>query len=141
MVGNISRPGRAATSCACGALIKSLGEIKRDGLVCSCKQPGGARAAAAAPALLVPPLRLALVCAGWQPCGTPSTFLLPSPGPVHSPYRLLPPFPATRHAVHDPEDIEYSILKQRLARRLEFEGLTDADLERLDLVGLTQVRP
>jgi hypothetical protein len=41
VVGNISRPGRSAMSCACGALIKSLSEIKKDGLTCSCKTPGG----------------------------------------------------------------------------------------------------
>jgi len=41
VVGNIARPGRAAMSCACGAIIKSLGDIKRDGLTCSCKPPGG----------------------------------------------------------------------------------------------------
>ncbi len=42
VVGNISRPGRSAMSCACGALIKSLSDIKRDGLTCTCKPPGGA---------------------------------------------------------------------------------------------------
>ncbi|GAB4814589.1 hypothetical protein N2152v2_001635 [Parachlorella kessleri] len=81
VVGNISRPGRAAMSCACGALIKSLGDIKKDGLTCSCKPPG----------------------------------------------------------VHDPEDVELSILKQRLARRLEFEGHTDSSIEGVDLVELTKV--
>ncbi|GAB4818999.1 hypothetical protein N2152v2_006045 [Parachlorella kessleri] len=81
VVGNIARPGRAAMSCACGAIIKSLGDIKRDGLTCSCKPPG----------------------------------------------------------VHDPEDVELSVLKQRLARRLEFEGQTDASIEALDLAELTRV--
>jgi hypothetical protein len=43
--------------------------------------------------------------------------------------------------VHDPIDIELSILKQRLARRLEFEGQTDASVGALDLVELTKVGP
>ncbi len=43
-------------------------------------------------------------------------------------------------AVHDPEDIELSILKQRLARRLRAEGHTDESVVNLDLVGLTNVR-
>ncbi len=41
-VGNISRPGRPGMSCACGAVIKSLADFKKDGLSCSCKEPGGA---------------------------------------------------------------------------------------------------
>lgn len=41
--------------------------------------------------------------------------------------------------MHDPLDTEYSILKQRLARRLEFEGHTNSTLGRLDLVELTKV--
>ena len=40
-VGHISRPGRPGVSCACGAVAKALGDIKRDGLVSSCKPPGG----------------------------------------------------------------------------------------------------
>ena len=36
--------------------------------------------------------------------------------------------------------MEFSILKQRLARRLEFEGHTDASVEALSLVELTKVR-
>ena len=40
-VGNISRPGRAGMSCACGAVIKTLGDLKSEGLTCNCKQPGG----------------------------------------------------------------------------------------------------
>lgn len=39
--------------------------------------------------------------------------------------------------VHDPLDPEFSILKQRLARRIRFEGL---DIETMDLVGMTKVR-
>ncbi len=42
--------------------------------------------------------------------------------------------------MHDPEDVELSILKQRLARRLEFEGHTDSSVEGVDLVELTKVR-
>ncbi len=41
VVGNISRPGRAGMSCACGAVIKTLGDLKSEGLTCNCKQPGG----------------------------------------------------------------------------------------------------
>ena len=41
--------------------------------------------------------------------------------------------------MHDPEDVELSILKQRLARRLEFEGHTDASIEGVDLTELTKV--
>ena len=39
-VGAISRPGRAGDSCACGALIGSLVQIKDAGLAASCKKPG-----------------------------------------------------------------------------------------------------
>jgi len=41
--------------------------------------------------------------------------------------------------VHDPEDVELSVLKQRLARRLEFEGHTDTSIGGLDLAELTRV--
>ena len=41
VVGNISRPGRAGMSCACGAVIKSLSDFKSEGLTCNCKEPGG----------------------------------------------------------------------------------------------------
>lgn len=43
------------------------------------------------------------------------------------------------HAVHDAENPEYSILKQRLARRLQSDGKTD--VSSLDLVELTKVSP
>jgi hypothetical protein len=49
VVGNISRPGRSSISCACGAVIKALGDIKRDGLTCSCKPAGGEPAGALGP--------------------------------------------------------------------------------------------
>ena len=39
-VGAISRPGRAGTSCACGALAKCLGEFKAEGYECNCQVPG-----------------------------------------------------------------------------------------------------
>ncbi|GAB4823828.1 hypothetical protein N2152v2_010874 [Parachlorella kessleri] len=81
VVGNISRPGRSGMSCACGAVIKALGDIKSEGLNCNCKEPG----------------------------------------------------------VHEPLNIEFSILKQRLARRLVAEGQTDESVGSLDLVGLTKV--
>ncbi|GAB4813693.1 hypothetical protein N2152v2_000739 [Parachlorella kessleri] len=81
VVGNISRPGRAGMSCACGAVIKALGDIKSEGLQCNCKEPG----------------------------------------------------------VHEPLNIEFSILKQRLARRLVAEGQTDQSVTNLDLVELTKV--
>ena len=35
--------------------------------------------------------------------------------------------------------MEFSVLRKRLARRLEFEGHTDASLAGLDLVELTKV--
>ena len=60
----------------------------------------------------------------------PSTALLPYPPPL----ALFPP------AVHQPLDIEYSILKQRLARRLRFEGHDDTTLGEFDLVDLTKAR-
>ncbi len=41
--------------------------------------------------------------------------------------------------MHDAADVEFSILKQRLARCLEFEGHTDATLDSLDLVQITKV--
>jgi hypothetical protein len=40
---------------------------------------------------------------------------------------------------HDPLDPEYSILKQRLARRIRYEGLTGADVAALDLCEMTRV--
>lgn len=42
MVGHISRPGRSSVSCACGALIKSLGEIKKQGIQGCRGENGGA---------------------------------------------------------------------------------------------------
>ncbi|GAB4813171.1 hypothetical protein N2152v2_000217 [Parachlorella kessleri] len=80
-LGHISRPGRPGVSCACGAVAKALGDIKRDGLISSCKPPG----------------------------------------------------------VHEAGDVEFSILKQRLARRLEFEGHTDGSVKTLTLADLTKV--
>jgi len=74
---NISRPGRPGTSCACGALIKCMGELKADGVEKSCKVPG----------------------------------------------------------VHDPLDPEYSILKQRLARRIRWE---QQDIQNMDLADITK---
>lgn len=41
--------------------------------------------------------------------------------------------------MHEPLDIEYSILKQRLARRLQYEGESDDAVGGLDLVGITKV--
>ena len=41
--------------------------------------------------------------------------------------------------MHEPLDIEFSILKQRLARRLVAEGQTDDSVGKLDLVELTKV--
>ena len=43
------------------------------------------------------------------------------------------------NAEHDALDPEYSILKQRLARRIRHDGLTDADIAEMDLVGITKV--
>ncbi|KAJ9506074.1 hypothetical protein QJQ45_016619 [Haematococcus lacustris] len=76
-VGAISRPNRAATSSACGALIACTGDLKKDGLEAASQVPG----------------------------------------------------------VHDPLEPEYSILKQRIARRLRHEG---ADSSKLDLVAVTK---
>ena len=42
-------------------------------------------------------------------------------------------------AEHEPLDPEYSILKQRLARRIRHDGGTDADLANMDLVDITKV--
>jgi len=77
-VGNISRPGRSGSSCACGALVKCLSELKNEGVSNNCKVPG----------------------------------------------------------VHDPLDPEYTILKQRLARRIRYEGL---DVSTMDLTQITAV--
>jgi hypothetical protein len=43
-------------------------------------------------------------------------------------------------AVHEPKDPEYSILKQRLARHMRHEGLSEDDVQSLDLVEMTKVR-
>ena len=43
------------------------------------------------------------------------------------------------NAEHDALDPEYSILKQRLARRIRHDGLTDVDIAKMDLVGITKV--
>lgn len=77
-LGAITRPGRAAKSCACGALIKCLGELKGQGVAENCRTPG----------------------------------------------------------VHDAEDPEYSILKQRLARRIRYE---EQDVATMDLAEITKV--
>ena len=80
-VGAISRPGRPGASCACGALIGSLVQIKEAGLAASCKKPG----------------------------------------------------------VHDYADPELSILKQRLARRMRYEGWTEQQVQEMDLVDITKI--
>jgi hypothetical protein len=41
--------------------------------------------------------------------------------------------------VHEPLEPEYSILKQRIARRLRHEGHTDQSVRGLSLTQLTQV--
>lgn len=41
--------------------------------------------------------------------------------------------------VHDPENPEYSILKQRLARLIQADGKTEADVQNMSLVDLTKV--
>lgn len=46
----------------------------------------------------------------------------------------------TNRAAHDPNDPEFSILKQRLARRLKQEGVSDDEGKNLDLVALTKAR-
>ena len=45
-----------------------------------------------------------------------------------------------RGAEHDVNDPEYSILKQRLARRITQEGLSDDDVQRMDIADLTKAR-
>ena len=42
-------------------------------------------------------------------------------------------------AVHDAENPEYSILKQRLARTLKADGYNEASVQKLDLITLTKV--
>jgi hypothetical protein len=42
--------------------------------------------------------------------------------------------------VHEALDPEYSILKQRLARRIRHDGLTDKDIANMDLVQITKVQ-
>ena len=42
--------------------------------------------------------------------------------------------------MHEARDPEYSILKQRLARRMRYEGTDEADVQKMDLVDLTKVR-
>ncbi len=41
--------------------------------------------------------------------------------------------------MHEALDPEYSILKQRLARRMRYEGMTEKDVEKMDLVQITKV--
>ena len=43
-------------------------------------------------------------------------------------------------AEHEPLDPEYSILKQRLARRMRYEGMVEDGLSTMDLVQVTKVR-
>ena len=43
------------------------------------------------------------------------------------------------HAVHEPENPEYSILKQRLARNLKFNGYDETTIHKLTLIELTKV--
>ena len=43
-------------------------------------------------------------------------------------------------AVHDCLDPEFSILKQRLARRMEHEGFDEDQVQALDLVQITKAR-
>lgn len=67
-------------------------------------------------------------------CGMqqPHSSLAPKPCPIDR-----RPAPCAC-AVHQPLDIEFSILKQRLARRLRFEGHDDHSVGGLDLVALTK---
>lgn len=48
-------------------------------------------------------------------------------------------FQACAGAGHDPKNPEYSILKQRLARRLQTDGASESDIKAMDLVFLTKV--
>ncbi len=43
------------------------------------------------------------------------------------------------HAVHEALDPEYSILKQRLARRMRYEGTSEDDVATMDLIQVTKV--
>ena len=79
-VGAIARPGRAGTSCACGALAKALGEFKKEGVDSNCKVPG----------------------------------------------------------VHDALDPEYSILKQRLARRMRYERTNTNNLTLASITAIAE---
>lgn len=64
---------------------------------------------------------------------SPTLLALPQVGSLR--FHLPPSLPA----VHEPLDCEYSILKQRLARRLKAEGQSEDSVKALDLVGLTKV--
>ncbi|KAK9915041.1 hypothetical protein WJX75_004010 [Coccomyxa subellipsoidea] len=44
-----------------------------------------------------------------------------------------------RPGEHDALDPEYSILKQRLARRIRYEGMNDEDVQKMDLVQITKI--
>ena len=124
-VGPMSRPGRPGQSCACGALIKSWNELRAEGLTCNCKIPGGAFEG----------VGRVVGCMDWQSGG------LAAARPPHQLLRttrrstLCPLHPLTRPAlaVHAALDPEYSILKQRIARRLRHEGATDESVKSLNL--------
>lgn len=77
-LGLVARKGRIDYGTACGALIKCMHDLKKEGIEVNKKQPG----------------------------------------------------------VHDPVDIEYSILKQRMARTICSEGL---DIDKMNLADVTKV--
>jgi hypothetical protein len=120
----MSRPGRPGQSCACGALIKSWNELRSEGVTCNCKIPGGERWREQE-GVLGPPAAASL-------SHSPLPQLAARP-PHRSP--SLPLLPAA----HDAVDPEYSILKQRIARRLRHEGETDESVQALSLVDVTKV--
>jgi hypothetical protein len=158
-VGPLARPGRPEPSCACGALIKAHNEIRTQGLMCNCKIPGGEPASARLPrrsgaaACQKPPCWPAhgrlpgcpgLPAPAKHRKQAPIIAALRAPNPLrfypslsHFPHATHPPPPTC--PVHEPLEPEYSILKQRIARRLRHEGATDESVKGLSLAELTRV--
>ena len=151
-LGKVRRPGQDAASAACGALVASLGELQTSGLK-ALQLPDGREAllpgwgcnqvhpqashTRTGQASAEGSLCIVRACKGQRSGGKP---LCPAAlvGMICCGCPHLTPLCATEH---DPDDVEYSILKKRLAQKLSQEGVSDSDIKSWNLAQLTKVLP
>ncbi len=138
-VGAITRPGRPKKSCACGALQKVRRwepRVTPSASLVQLPDPTTPNTAAAT-SILHGLHALLLHWDAWLSLVCPSPPLSSSLPQCLIELKAEGVDAAVRSpGLHDPLEPEYSILKQRLARRIRYEKM---DVNMLDLVSLTQV--